>query len=353
MEKNIKIISLFLLIVMNVYAQTDDITTYEQARYDLADKAIVKICEPLTEYEMTALMLPLANELKKVNNIFDQTAILEGVIAHLCELSEFLKVDQSYIYVSNSLNLYSYEQYVLQSWHALGKWYMAEREKLDKTKTPLDSQREEERNKEREFKNTPYYKLIEEISDEFEEWATRGEYEKTVDYEYRMENKAISKFDAICFAKCNRFWQRNTELCLNGYDPDTELQKVILVYEDDYHNLKGEATIPLDVVKDYHECIRIWRDKYNDKFGVFNYDYKRSYARSLCVIENHIFPQEAIFYIVEPNTLESWYSLGENCHWLTIKFTIGEPFKIVCDDLKTIKPDFAKYLKGHTFVYSR
>ena len=144
MEKNIKIISLFLLIVMNVYAQTDEITTYEQARYDLANKTIVKMSEQLTSSEKVNFLSPLTAAFENAYNIFDRTIVLEEFIDYFCNISAFFETET--FSMSNSLDLsLDYEDYVLQSWHALGRWYVKEREKLEKTKTQLDVQREKER----------------------------------------------------------------------------------------------------------------------------------------------------------------------------------------------------------------
>ena len=322
MEKIIKIIfGLFLLCTVNAKAQNDTLTPYEQARYDLANIALNKLGETLSEYDQMSFALSLVKAMDSADDIFDEIAIVENTIIKACDLGDIFKIESAYM--SSSLDLHiAYSGDVLQQWSVIGSWYRSEREQIEKTKTSLDMQRESERI----LAKTGWGRLMHQIAKEFEKWAVKGAYEKTAEYQKRMNDFATSVFDSLCFFKCNEAWLKGAKVSLKGYDADTEYMMVSLSYENDSgeacHELVGGCSVPLEVVQK-HE---------------FNVDFYLSYATDIICTDNQIYPQAAY--------LRDFYG-GR-----VVEFTNTSPFIIAADSIKDLSVESAKYLKGHSFVYA-
>ncbi|HEY6144388.1 MAG TPA: hypothetical protein VIV55_13335 [Flavobacterium sp.] len=73
-----------------------------------------------------------------------------------------------------------------------------EKEKKEKEQHQRDLANLEEQRQE-DYKNSDYYKLSNEIKTEYDGWAIKGEFEKTADYESRINNEAKQMFSKICF----------------------------------------------------------------------------------------------------------------------------------------------------------
>lgn len=58
---------------------------------------------------------------------------------------------------------------------------------------------EQEEQRQRDFKNSDYYEVATDIKKEYEKWATKGEFEKSTDYDNRIANEAKQMFSKICF----------------------------------------------------------------------------------------------------------------------------------------------------------
>lgn len=322
MEKIIKItFGLFLLWTVNVNAQNDTLTLYEQARYDLANTALNKLGETLSEYDQMSFALSLVKAMDSADDIFDEVAIVENTVIKACDLGDIFKIESAYM--SSSLDLpMAYSGDVLQQWSEIGSWYRSEREQIEKTKTSLDMQRESERI----LAKTGWGRLVHQIAKEFEKWAVKGAYEKTPEYQKRMNDFATSVFDSLCFFKCNEAWMKGAELSLKGYDADTEYMKVSLSYENGSgeacHELVGGCSVPLEVAQKY-------------EFKVYS---DLSYATDIICTDNQIYPQAAY--------LRGFYG-GR-----VVEFTNASPFIIAADSIKGLSVESAKYLKGHSFVYA-
>jgi len=95
---------------------------------------------------------------------------------------------------------------------------------------------EMERERKRKFESSDYVRIGNEIKEVFKEWAEKGEFEKTTDYESRLLKEGSNRFNAICFNALNErtkiFFHDNDNFYSNdrwlsispkNYDADSEL----------------------------------------------------------------------------------------------------------------------------------
>ena len=104
------------------------------------------------------------------------------------------------------------------------KWYSQELKKAQKLKTNGDFQREIEKTDKGSIKR--------EIKDTFEKWNQRGEFEKQVDYEERLQIKSQTILVQICIEQIKNK--------IVGYNNDKDLKMELLPYnaDDEFFTVK-------------------------------------------------------------------------------------------------------------------
>ena len=103
-------------------------------------------------------------------------------------------------------------------------------------KQQLQLEREKEE-REYAYNNSDYVAIIKDIKKEFDDWLTKGEFEKTEVYNDRIKNKDIV-FDSICHSIINSALQAKSysfraEIELAPYDADKEIYPITLTLKDE------------------------------------------------------------------------------------------------------------------------
>lgn len=96
-----------------------------------------------------------------------------------------------------------------------------------------------ERERKSKFERSDYVRIGNVIKEQFKEWAEKGEFEKTTDYESRLLKEGSNRFNTICFNAINErtkfFFQDDEDLYSNNkwlsirpknYDADSELYHI-------------------------------------------------------------------------------------------------------------------------------
>lgn len=110
---------------------------------------------------------------------------------------------------------------------------LAEKKRKEEEELAKEQEQERQRQLQREreeqeyaYNNSDYVAIKKDIKREFDEWLTKGEFEKTEIYNDRIKNKDIV-FDSICHSIINsaleeKFHDFRTEIELAQYDADNE-----------------------------------------------------------------------------------------------------------------------------------
>lgn len=204
-----------------VYAQDETMTPYEQKREQLAADALEKILNTLSVNDKLLIALNLEKALKSADgDRFQEMAILENLLFKFCDFGELFQTEANLLAQSFDAND-AYTGQSLQSWKEIGDWYKKERIELDKSKTDLDIQREKDRAD--LLKELPGIAGVKQhVREKFLKWATKGEYEKTVDLNERILKKGPAKFDSLCFSQFNEMFKSELNIKVSKYDADRE-----------------------------------------------------------------------------------------------------------------------------------
>lgn len=217
--KSIVVFSLLSIIEFQLAAQ--DInklgTPYEKARAALADSAVAAIMK--NDLQLT-LQIGLAMSNMKDNNWSEwkQLEFMEQVIATAWGAYQWGEPQ-------------TYNDF--RAFERIGpacEEYARKRDALEKTKTPLDIQREERR----------YYvppagalsTVLMKTRDDFAELMRKGEFEKKVQFRQRIAETGLEIFDSIAYSYC---WQyaivsaRNAQM---KYDVESELDSLYLWHQE-------------------------------------------------------------------------------------------------------------------------
>lgn len=146
---------------------------------------------------------------------------------------------------------------------------------------------EKESERLRIYENSDYRKIGDEIKNQFEGWAQKGEFEKTADYENRIVTEGSRRFDTICFnvvksridpycykIKGNDPRENSIEILPQKYDADKE---VYFFSVSKKYSSSGEQTgtlmIPVSKAKDFKYSFHRYGKVVNPKDWVFtNYN---------------------------------------------------------------------------------
>jgi hypothetical protein len=129
-----------------------------------------------------------------------------------------------------------------------------ELEKQQEQKKQNDLAEKEEQRK-RNYQNSDFVEVGNEIKAHFEKWAQKGEFEKTSEYENRIINESSNQFNNICFKELNErigpnFTEKENsyssdcqwlDIKLKNYDADKELYYISIAegYGNDDDELIG------------------------------------------------------------------------------------------------------------------
>ena len=142
-----------------------------------------------------------------------------------------------------------------------------EKQSIPKTKEEIEKENEDRARE--EFESSDYYKLGIEIKKDYENWAQKSEFEKTIDCENRINTESSKMFSQICFNKVRNkisiydssYTDRSEypiEIELGDYDADKEQFSAKLRATKDYYYAKrniADATIdiPMNEAKSFKE----------------------------------------------------------------------------------------------------
>lgn len=286
------LLTLCFIFIFNINIFSQQLSTYEKKRYDLAEKTLTAMIEE----DPFGIGLAFAFLSKEANleNLYDELDFFEETITSLGIGNSLMNIDP---YTGNNLK----EHY--QNW----KQQLAI---LDKTKTKADIDREKERKNPPE--NGTYKHLIRLIKEDFTNWAKKGEYEKKSELQERLKKHSQSVFDSICYVKCNSIWHYSEfqKVQSGEYDADTECKDIIIEYGNEKygkHKIIGLQHIPLDDEKK-------------------SYDIKALKLSDIQISNNFVLPKQLIWYY----KLNNLYKID------TVEFQYasdGKPLEIAFKDL--------------------
>lgn len=190
------------------------------------------------------------------------------------------------------------------------------------------------------------YKINKNIVKYFSEWLEKGEFEKTSDYDKRLNESSKTVFDSICnmviISKIEDTW-RNIEL--GTYNTETEEFPIFVKtpYDSGIRETIGKAQIkvPIEIAKDF-------RVKFYSGDGTsFNYSKGPVVPRADFVYvssaehpgDNALCPATVVYF--HPPYLNDTINIK-----LTYKENV-KPIKVVFDELGITD----KYLNGHVYAF--
>lgn len=241
LTRTVAICCVLLSMALSVSAQ--QLSTYEQKRYKLAEETIDQMANKLGD-EKEAFLALVGIKLITNNDIEGKL----GELYYVEELIEAAGTGSTTFYGYDIVQNYSYRRALIDIYNS----WKEKRNALDKTRTQADIARE--------YKIKPtggtIDKMIQLVRKDFEKWAKRGTYEKTIDYQNRLNIQGIAKFDSICnalIAKGICFGSPAKKVVNAHYDPDEEQYIATIIYGDDSY--KGQvslvSSVPIDRAQDY------------------------------------------------------------------------------------------------------
>lgn len=188
----------------------------------------------------------------------------------------------------------------------------AEQEKQREQERQEELARQEEQ-RQRDFENSDYYKAATDIKEEFETWASKGEFEKTSDYENRINNKGNQEFEKICFNKIyNKIgvyestyssersnYDYPIKIDIGEYDADNEQFNATLTAYRNYSDkdiAKTTIKVPMSEAKSFKESFSL-------------YSYRLLVNTNDWCFENHNFlPKKITIKKIKGENLEKSYT---------------------------------------------
>lgn len=121
------------------------------------------------------------------------------------------------------------------------------------------------------------YRYNEEIKGDFEKWNDRREFEKTADYDKRLQEYSKAVFDSICHSVISsEIKHNNWEMGLGTYDADKEEFPIICTFGDVIARTRYK--VPIDMAKEFKE-----------NFMHCEYDGKREMRQALLRCDNFVY----------------------------------------------------------------
>ena len=121
------------------------------------------------------------------------------------------------------------------------------------------------------------YRYNEEIKGDFEKWNDRREFEKSADYDKRLQEYSKAVFDSICYSVISsEIKHNNWEMGLDTYDADKEEFPIICTFGDVIARTRYK--VPIDMAKEFKE-----------NFMHCEYDGKREMRQALLRCDNFVY----------------------------------------------------------------
>lgn len=96
------------------------------------------------------------------------------------------------------------------------------------------------------------YRYNEEIKGDFEKWNDRREFEKSADYDKRLQEYSKAVFDSICYSVISsEIMYNNWKMRLDTYDADKEEFPIICTFDDVIARIRYK--VPIDMAKEFKE----------------------------------------------------------------------------------------------------
>lgn len=327
MMRRIAIAFVFLCLCISSLAQSGQMTSYERGRYEIANTALKKVTEPMTSDQQLLIALVYTKMKKEVEDIFDETTVMENIVYKYCGLDKDLVTDANY------LPQFSYPEKNLignyqRSWQSVAKWYRTERLKLEARKTAADKARERERNNYKKGKG----EILNNISKSFISWAMRRDGEDDTAYHVRLNTHALEVFDSLSYKFCDAAWK-----------------PAMLVVKGRYFDNPGELELK------YYNVADVESTPLSGRFSTNRFDAANLKESDIVVEETHALGLSFREGLCYPSTLclsckgmknEIELALSADDHF-TIK---GESVKI--SGTKRFIDAVTPYLKNHIFDYA-
>lgn len=236
-KKLIKSVILFCAIMYSttfLFAQT--LSTYEQKRFDLADKTAAELFMEVPEL---GVMMGISVKKSDFADKYEEMYFFETLIE---------SVGMSAV-LAGSVD---YQNYKVKE---IYKAWTDKRHELDKTKTEADEQRELAHKKKDGSALPPdgtKARLLHSIKKVFERWAKKGEFEKTSELMIRYRDYGINVFDSICmlYTCGEKSIAKATDIDIK-YDADEEAYTMNFVYGDRNNpkTIIGKGAVPISFAK--------------------------------------------------------------------------------------------------------
>ena len=185
-----------------------------------------------------------------------------------------------------------------------------EKQSVEKKKQ-LEEQNIEKTKK--EFEISDYYTLSEEIKKEYEKWTPKGEFEKTTEYESRINTESSKEFQRVCFNavydkiyaydssyvhKAKYQIQYHIEIELGDYDADKELFNATLNILKDYNRI-NVANAVVNIPMNEAEVFKV----HFSNFGLATQSYRFFVNMDdWCFANNNLVPKKIIIKEKEKNS---------------------------------------------------
>ena len=96
------------------------------------------------------------------------------------------------------------------------------------------------------------YRYNEEIKGDFEKWNDRREFEKSADYDKRLQEYSKAVFDSICYSVISyKIKYNNWKMRLDTYDADKEEFPIICTFDDVIARIRYK--VPIDMAKEFKQ----------------------------------------------------------------------------------------------------
>ena len=329
--KFVIVFSLLSCLLFPAYAQNNSLSSYEQKRYDLANNTLASMGEEDPSIALTFALI-LSQKVKQDGPFADfmsEVYFVEEFIEAIGLGVSFMGVDDLVGYVQK------------KSFMQIYNMWKQERNALDKMRTISDIEREKVRKKKMKGprKGTVDH-LISMLNKEFVKWAEKGKYEKTIDYENRLNKKGLDCYDSLCIDLLTDMWALSeyAQITQEGYDADREVYSFLLTFGDSISGKKqilGECSLPIHDAKNFY----ITKDKL--------------FLTEVQVVDGLIAPREIGIYYNNKSTMHKFlFKEIPNATPLKISFNdIGFNYSGITDSLKNHSFTMDDYYKKGEQVY--
>lgn len=141
-------------------------------------------------------------------------------------------------------------------------WYLTQVQAAKKLWSKADVEKQKRKDAERarrqeieHLKESNYGALVRDISNDFNEWQAKGEFEKRVDYDQRLKDSSVVVLDRISMDNIlgrEKYWRENInhELHIQRFDVDREVYPIYINrYQQGYYDFSGDFPCPTEIAK--------------------------------------------------------------------------------------------------------